>query len=179
MTLPTPETIIDLSLTTLKGETHQGANDRFPPIPLKNSAVQRYGPVSRVFDGPSETTILQRVPRLSPGYAAIISIRALAGLNLAKPSQVLRGRREEEFVFGAAWAPQPQAPEPKDALEMGKQHLDLFPAATSSLIFRGRSESPGDVAGIFVQITRNLRAAAFGQQRGLRSQTSQSLLLAR
>jgi hypothetical protein len=39
---------------------------------------------------------------------------------------------------------------------MGKQHLDLFPAATSSLIFRCRSESPGDVAGIFVQITRNL-----------------------
>ncbi len=50
---------------------------------LKNSAVQRYGPVSRVFDGSSETTILQRVPRLGPGYAAIISIRALAGLNLA------------------------------------------------------------------------------------------------
>jgi hypothetical protein len=49
---------------------------------LKKSAVQRYGPVSRVFDGPSETTILQRVPRLGPGYAAIISIRALAGLNL-------------------------------------------------------------------------------------------------
>jgi hypothetical protein len=52
-------------------------------IPLKKSVVQRYGPVSRVFDGPSETTILQRVPRLGPGYAAIISIRALAGLNLA------------------------------------------------------------------------------------------------
>src|ERR1700720_2388940 len=47
-------------------------------IPLKNSAVQRYGPVSRVFDGPSETTILQRVPRLGPGYASNISIRAPA-----------------------------------------------------------------------------------------------------
>jgi hypothetical protein len=35
------------------------------------------------FDGPSETTILPRVPRLGPGYAAIISISALAGLNLA------------------------------------------------------------------------------------------------
>jgi hypothetical protein len=40
--------------------------------------------------------------------------------------------------------------------EMGKQHLDLFPAATSSLVFRCRRESPGNVAGIFVQITRNL-----------------------
>ncbi len=39
---------------------------------------------------------------------------------------------------------------------MGKQHLDLFPAATSAHVFRRRGESPGDVAGIFVQITRNL-----------------------
>ena len=39
---------------------------------------------------------------------------------------------------------------------MGKQHLNLFPAATSSLIFRCGRKSPGDVAGIFVQITRNL-----------------------
>jgi hypothetical protein len=70
--------------------------------------------------------------------------------------QVLRSRREKEFVFGAAWPPQPQAPEPKDALEVGKQHLNLFPAATSSLIFRCRGESPGNVAGIFVQITWNL-----------------------
>ena len=37
---------------------------------------------------------------------------------------------------------------------MGEQHLNLFPAATSSLIFRRRRESPGDVAGVFVQITR-------------------------
>ncbi len=39
---------------------------------------------------------------------------------------------------------------------MGKYHLDLFPAATSSLIFRCRRESPGNVAGIFIEITRNL-----------------------
>lgn len=54
-----------------------------------------------------------------------------------EPSQILRGHREEEFVLGAAWAPQPQAPEPKNALEMSKQHLDLFPAATSSLMLFG------------------------------------------
>jgi hypothetical protein len=64
----------------------------------------------------------------------------------------------KEFVFGTAWPPQPQAPEPKDAREVGKQHLNLFPAATSSLIFRCRGESPGDVAGIFVQIRWNLAA---------------------
>jgi hypothetical protein len=39
---------------------------------------------------------------------------------------------------------------------MGKEHLDFFPEATSSLIFRCRGESPGNVACIFVQITRNL-----------------------
>jgi len=39
---------------------------------------------------------------------------------------------------------------------MSKQHLDLFPASTSSLVFRRRGESPGNVAGVFVQITRNL-----------------------
>jgi hypothetical protein len=86
---------------------------------LKKSAIQRYGPVSRVFDEPSETTILPRVPRLGPGYAAIISIRTRWSQS-REPPQVLRGRREEEFVFVAAWAPQPQAPDPKDALEMGK-----------------------------------------------------------
>src|ERR1700731_1809847 len=32
----------------------------------------------------------------------------------------------------------------------------VFPAATSSLIFRCRRESPSNVAGIFIQITRNL-----------------------
>jgi hypothetical protein len=58
--------------------------------------------------------------------------------------------------FSAAWPPQPQAPEPEDSLEVGKQHLDLFPAAASSLIFRCRGESPGNVASLFVQITRNL-----------------------
>jgi hypothetical protein len=39
---------------------------------------------------------------------------------------------------------------------MGKQHLNLFPAATSSLIFRCGRKNSGDVVGIFVQITRNL-----------------------
>jgi len=39
---------------------------------------------------------------------------------------------------------------------MGKQHLDFLPSATSSLIFRSRGESPGNIAGILVQITRNL-----------------------
>jgi hypothetical protein len=39
---------------------------------------------------------------------------------------------------------------------MGKLHLDLFSAATSSLVFRRRGENPGNVAGIFVQTARNL-----------------------
>ena len=39
---------------------------------------------------------------------------------------------------------------------MGKQHLNLFSAATSSLVFRCRGKSAGNVAGIFVHITWNL-----------------------
>ena len=68
----------------------------------------------------------------------------------------MRGRREEEFVFGPAWPSQPQAPEPKDAFWMGKQHLDFLPAATSRSLYGRRCESPGNVSGVFVQITRNL-----------------------
>ena len=68
----------------------------------------------------------------------------------------MRGCREEELIFGPAWPSQPQAPEPKDAFEMGKQHLDFLPAATSRLVFRRRGESPGNVSGVFMQITRNL-----------------------
>jgi hypothetical protein len=78
----------------------------FVPIPLKNSAVQRYGPVSRVFDGSSETTILQRIPRLGPGYAAIISIRALAGLNLASRRKfcAVAARRNSSLATPASLA---------------------------------------------------------------------------
>src|SRR5208337_924632 len=95
------------------------------------------------------------------------------------PPQVLRRRREEEFVVGAAWPPQPQAPEPEVSLEVGKQHLDLFPAAASSLIFRCRGESPGKSRASSCRSRGSLRATAFGQQRALSSQTSQSFLLVR
>jgi hypothetical protein len=40
------------------GMSPQAGNGRSWRIPLKNSAVQRHDPVSRIFDGPSETTIL-------------------------------------------------------------------------------------------------------------------------
>ena len=60
---------------------------------------------------------------------------------------------------------------------MGEQHLNLFPAAASSLIFRCRGESRGNVASIFVQITRNLAGDRIREQRALSSQTSQSFLL--
>ena len=48
---------------------------------------------------------------------------------------------------------------------MGEQHLDFLSAATSRFIFRRRGESPGDIPGVFMQITRNfagghIRAAA-------------------
>ena len=41
--------------------------------------------------------------------------------------EVLGGGGEEELVVGAAWSSQPEAVEAQDALQMGKQHLDLLP----------------------------------------------------
>src|SRR4051812_6692115 len=41
--------------------------------------------------------------------------------------EVLGGGGEEELVVGAAWSSQPEAVEAQDAVQMSKQHLDLFP----------------------------------------------------
>ena len=73
-----------------------------------------------------------------------------------EPSQVLRGRGEQELVLGATRATQSQAPKSQYAFEMGKQHLYLLSSPTGRFKFRRPSERPSNVAGIFVQIARNL-----------------------
>jgi hypothetical protein len=152
---------------------------RDAPIPLKKSAVQRYCPVSRVFDGPSETTILQRVPRLGPGYAAIISIRALAGLNLAS---------RRKFCAVAARRNSSLAPHGPRSRKRPTRRMRLRWANSISTFFRRRQAASYSGVDARARATSRafsfrsrgiLRAAAFGQQRDLRSQTSQSLLLAR
>jgi hypothetical protein len=157
----------------------QSRNVRSWRIPLKNSAVQRYGPVSRVFDGPSKTTILQRVPRLGPGYAAIISIRALAGLNLAS---------RRKFCAVAARRNSSLAPHGPRSRKRPTRRMRLRWANSISTFFRRRQAVSYSGVDARARATSRafsfrsrgiLRAAAFGQQRDLRSQTSQSLLLAR
>ena len=46
---------------------------------------------------------------------------------LGELPEVLGGGGEEEFVVGAAWAAQSESAQSEDALEMGEEHLDLFP----------------------------------------------------
>ena len=142
---------------------------------MKNSAVQRYGPVSRIFDGPSETTILQRVPRLGPGYAAIISIRALAGLNLAS---------RRKFCAVAARRNSSLAPHGPRSRKRPTRRMRLRWANSISTFFRRRQAASYSGVDARARATSRafsfrsrgiLRAAAFGQQRDLRSQTSQSL----
>jgi hypothetical protein len=51
-------------------------------------------------------------------------------------SQVLGGGGKQELVSCAVWAPQTQARELKNSLEVSKQHLNLFSKTTGGLVFR-------------------------------------------
>ena len=46
---------------------------------------------------------------------------------LCELSEILRGGGEVEFVPGAVWSAQSKPVEFEDALEVGDEHLDLFP----------------------------------------------------
>ena len=70
--------------------------------------------------------------------------------------QILGGRREQELILRPAWTAQPQPPELQDALEMGEQHLDLFPTAAGDLKFGRSGEGPRHITSVFVDILRNL-----------------------
>jgi len=74
---------------------------------------------------------------------------------------------------------QPEAAEPEDALEMGKQHLDALSVATGLFDVIWAGERAGNIAGIFMNVARDLRAGSLGQQRILYGHASQSGLLAR
>src|SRR5271157_455364 len=72
-----------------------------------------------------------------------------------EPPQILRCRREQEFVLRAAWTTQPQASESQDAFQMREQHLDLLPKAAGDFIFRRCGKGPRHVAGVFIDIAWN------------------------
>ena len=69
-------------------------------------------------------------------------------------SEVLGGCRKQEFVPRTTWTSQPQTRHAQNSFEVSKEHLDLL-ATMSGLLILGRgSNRSGDIAGIFVEITR-------------------------
>jgi hypothetical protein len=50
--------------------------------------------------------------------------------------EVLSGCRKQELVSRTVRAPEAQAREAKNSLEMGKQHLDFLPPATGLRVLR-------------------------------------------
>ena len=75
---------------------------------------------------------------------------------LDEAPQVLCGGGQEHLIFSPAQAAQPQPVELKDALHVRKPHLDLFALSTRLFVSFGLGQSAGDIAGILVQIARNL-----------------------
>ena len=88
---------------------------RFVPIVLKKSALQRFRPSRDI--GSAE--------RGSPSSGRRLRDRD----QLGELAEVLGGGSEEELVLGTIRAPQAQAVQLQDALEVGEQHLDLLPLA--------------------------------------------------
>ena len=70
--------------------------------------------------------------------------------------QILSGGCKEELVSGALRSAQAQTAELEDALEMGKEHLDLLAPMPRTLIGRRVRQSPGDIARILVYVARHL-----------------------
>jgi len=69
---------------------------------------------------------------------------------------------EEKFVAGSVRTPEAQASKAQDALEMGKQHLDLLPTTTGLHVFRRCGVRPGHVTGVFMQIPWDLASDGVG-----------------
>src|SRR6266567_17137 len=74
---------------------------------------------------------------------------------LCEPTEVLRDCRQCELELGTAWPTQPQTTEPKDALEMCKQHLDTFAIAARSLECFGLGQRPRRVTSLLVDTSRD------------------------
>ena len=101
------------------------------------------------------------------------------GDQLGELPEVLDGRGQEELVAGTVRAAQPQPVEAEDALQVGKQHLDLLALPPRGAARVALPDAAGHVPRTLKEGARTLRTGSFGQQRSLRWQTSQSYLLAR
>jgi hypothetical protein len=118
-----------------------------------------------------------RVRRLGIGYAAITPIRALAGLNLAS---------RRKFCAVAARRNSSLAPHGRLSRKRPSRRMRLRWANSISIFFRRRQAASYSGVEARARATSRasscrsrgiLRAIAFGQQRDLVSQTSQSFLL--
>ena len=70
---------------------------------------------------------------------------------LCEPAEVLRDCRQCELELSTTWSAQAQTTEPKDTLEMCKQHLNTFAIATRSLECFGFGHRPCHVTGLLVE----------------------------
>ena len=61
-----------------------------------------------------------------------------------------------KFVLSSVWTSQTQTRQTKDSLEMGEQHLDLLATTAGLHILRSCGVRTGHVAGVLVQIPRDL-----------------------
>jgi hypothetical protein len=74
----------------------------------------------------------------------------------AQPGSWLKDSGQNKFILGASWTVQSKPAELQDALEVRKPHLDLLALAPRLLEVLGANERSGDVAGMLMDITRDL-----------------------
>ena len=91
---------------------------------------------------------------------------------LCELPEVLGGGGEVEFIGGSTWASQSEPAETENALEMGKQHLDLLSELSRGFVFFRPGDVARHLAGAFVDraqdpALRLLRAALRLQWAGI------------
>ena len=94
--------------------------------------------------------------------STLIDARRRSGDQLRKSTQVLRDSRERELKLSPARPAQPQTTKPQNALEMGKQHLDALATAARLFESLGLGQLASDIAGILVQIARDISHRRIG-----------------
>ena len=74
---------------------------------------------------------------------------------LCQPAEVLRNCRQGELELCAAWPAQAQTAQPKDALEMCKQHLNTFAISARSFECFRLGQRPRYVTRFLVDVSRD------------------------
>jgi hypothetical protein len=74
---------------------------------------------------------------------------------LCESAEVLRDCRHCELELGTARSTQAQTTEPKDTLEMGKQHLNTFAITARAFECFGLGQRSGYVTRLLVDAARN------------------------